>query len=56
MPKMVPFQASWLEFYRVMHVSHFPVPCTCMVLTIATVVPQIFNYVLMILVLIIGHV
>ena len=39
MPKMVPFQASWLEFYRVMHVT---VPC----LTIATVVPQIFNYVL----------
>ena len=27
--------------------SHFPVPCTCMVLTIATLVPQIFNYVLM---------
>ena len=27
--------------------SHFPVPCTCMVLAIATVVPQICNYVLM---------
>ena len=27
--------------------SHFPVPCTCTVLTIATIVPQIFNYVFM---------
>ena len=27
--------------------SHFPVTCTCMVLTIATLVTQIFNYVLL---------
>ena len=47
MPNMVPFQASWLKLYRVMHVTVISPFRSHMVLTTATVVPQIFNFVLM---------
>ena len=47
MPNMVPFQASWLEFYRVMHVTVISRSVHMYGLAIATVVPQIFNYVFM---------
>ena len=47
MPSMVPFQASWLEFYRVMHVIISSRSVHMYGFDYFYVVPQIFNYVLM---------
>ena len=46
MRNMVPFQAAWLEFYRVMHITVISLFLAHVRLG-PTVVPQICNYVLM---------
>ena len=56
MRNMVPFQVAWLEFYRVMHVTVISLFRAHVRFSIAMVVPQICNYVLMnIIILIITY-